>query len=308
MNVDKVSIITVICPKTAVVGDIARSITWRVSSTLKYAFPHPASMESKPSVLMTAVRSKGPLVHHITNYVTVNDCANICICSGGSPVMTDALEDVVDMVSVADALVLNIGTLNTRVNRSMLTAGKVAREHGVPIVFDPVGMGATPFRTSTVLEIIRRVRPDVIKGNQGEMGVLSGIGGDVKGVDSQGASGDMAGIVSCIADRYGCIAAATGVCDYVSDGDSVVRLSNGHDLLGAVTGTGCMVSSVVGCYVGADQPSVDSVSTAISAFNISAEYAAKASNGPGTFKPALMDAMYNLSSADLDSGIRREML
>lgn len=265
-------------------------------------------MESKPSVHMTAVRSKRPLVHHITNYVTVNDCANICICSGGSPVMTDALEDVVDMVSVADALVLNIGTLNARVNRSMITAGKVAKEHGVPIVFDPVGMGATPFRTSTALEIIRRVRPDVIKGNQGEMGVLSGIGGDVKGVDSQRVSGDMAGIVRCIAERYDCIAAATGVTDHVSDGESVIRLSNGHDLLGAVTGTGCMVSSVVGCYVGANQSSVDTVSAAISAFNISAEYAARASNGPGTFRSALLDAMYNLSSEDLDSGIRMELL
>ena len=265
-------------------------------------------MDFKPSVLMSSVRSKRPLVHHITNYVTVNDCANICICAGGSPVMTDAIEDVVDMVSVSSALVLNIGTLNTRINRSMLTAGKVAREHGVPVILDPVGMGATPFRTSTVTEIIRRVRPDVIKGNQGEMGVLSGMGGDVKGVDSHGASGDVDEIVREIAERYGCVAAATGEVDHVSDGDTVVRLSNGHDLLGAVSGTGCMVSSVVGCYVGANGPSVDSVSAAISAFNISAEYAAKASNGPGTFKPALLDAVYNLSSEDLDSGIRRVVL
>ena len=266
------------------------------------------TMDSKPSVLMSAVRSKRPLVHHITNYVTVNDCANICICAGGSPVMTDAIEDVVDMVSVSNALVLNIGTLNTRINQSMLTAGKVARDHGVPIILDPVGMGATPFRTATVMEIIRRVRPDVIKGNQGEMGVLSGTGGDVKGVDSQGVSGDVAEIVRGIAKRYSCIAAATGVQDFVSDGDVTMRLSNGHDLLGAVSGTGCMVSSVVGCFIGANSPSVDSVSAAISAFNISAEYAARASNGPGTFKSALLDAMYNLSSGDLDSGIRGEVL
>ncbi|MGN0098232.1 MAG: hydroxyethylthiazole kinase, partial [Candidatus Methanomethylophilaceae archaeon] len=156
--------------------------------------------------------------------------------------------------------------------------------------------------------IIRRVRPDVIKGNQGEMGILSGVGGDVKGVDSHGVSGDVSEIVRGIARRYGCIAAATGVQDYVSDGETVVRLSNGHDLLGSVSGTGCMVSSVVGCYVGANGPSVDSVTAAISAFNISAEYAARASNGPGTFKPALLDAMYNLSSDDLDSGIRRDVL
>src|SRR5574344_330785 len=115
---------------------------------LKYVESYMETMDSKPSVLMSAVRSKRPLVHHITNYVTVNDCANICICAGGSPVMTDAIEDVVDMVSVSNALVLNIGTLNTRINQSMLTAGKVARDHGVPIILDPVGMGATPFRTA----------------------------------------------------------------------------------------------------------------------------------------------------------------
>ena len=265
-------------------------------------------MDPKPSVFMTAVRSKRPLVHHITNYVTVNDCANICICSGGSPVMTDAIEDVVDMVSVSGALVLNIGTLNRRINESMLKAGSAAKEAGVPVVLDPVGMGATPFRNETVKEIIRRVKPDVIKGNQGEMGVLSGIGGDVKGVDSHGASGDVSDVVRSVSRRFGCIAAATGEIDHVSDGDVVLRLSNGHPLLSAVSGTGCMVSSVVGCYIGANGVSIGSVASAISAFNISAEFAGRASKGPGTFKPALMDAMYNLSSDDLDSMIREEEL
>lgn len=222
--------------------------------------------------------------------------------------MTDAIEDVEDMVSMAGALVLNIGTLNTRINASMLAAGKAAKSAGVPVILDPVGMGATPFRNRTVEEIIRRVEPDVIKGNQGEMGVLSGAGGDVKGVDSHGASGDMVDIVRGIAERFGCIAAATGEQDYISDGSRTVRLSNGHNLLSAVSGTGCMVSSVTGCYIGANGPSVDSVAAAISAFNISAEFAARASKGPGTFKAALFDAVYNLSGDDLDSMIKEESL
>ena len=265
-------------------------------------------MEFSPSGIMSAVRQKRPLVHHITNYVTVNDCANICICCGGAPVMTDDIDDVVDMVSIANALVINIGTLNHRTIESMLAAGETAASKGIPVVLDPVGVGATPLRTNTALKIIDKVKPQVIKGNAGEMGVLSGAGGDVRGVDSHGASGDLSDIVRNIADRYGCIAAATGPQDYVSDGKDVYRLSNGHQFMECVSGTGCMLSSVVGSYVGANGPSVDSVISAITAFNIAAEDAAKAAKGPGTFKPAFLDALYNLDGASLDSGAKIEKL
>lgn len=265
-------------------------------------------MDYAPSAFLSKVRSRRPLVHHITNYVTVNDCANVCICAGGSPVMTDDIDDVCDMVRIADCLVINIGTLNRRTIASMLAAGEAARDARVPIVLDPVGVGATPLRTNTSMELIRRLEPQVIKGNQGEMGVISGLGGDVRGVDSNGASGDIAEAVRTIADEHGCIAASTGPVDHVSDGRSVIRLSNGAPLLEAVSGTGCMVSSVIGCYVGANGATVDAVASAISAFNISAEDAARAAGGPGTFKPALLDAVYNQDGASLDARVRRETL
>lgn len=134
---------------------------------------------TKPSDFMEEVRRTVPLVHHITNYVTVNDCANICICAGGSPVMTDAAGDVPDMVALADASVLNIGTLNPRTVESMMLAADAADAEGVPFVLDPVGAGATPYRTR-VAEDLLDLGPAVVKGNAGEIGVLSGLGGDVK--------------------------------------------------------------------------------------------------------------------------------
>ena len=252
---------------------------------------------------MTRVRAVRPLVHHITNYVTVNDCANMTLCAGGSPVMSDALEDVSEMTSVSDALVLNIGTLNDRTVESMMVSGAVARKKGKPVVFDPVGAGATLYRTSVSKNIMHAVRPQVIKGNAGEIGVLSGSGGAVRGVDSS-SSDDTASAVRKLARVQGCIVVATGPVDYVSDGDVVLELSNGTPMQESVSGTGCMLTSVVGCYVGALGVSLDSVVSAITAFNVAAEDAASLCNGPGTFKAAFMDAMHALDGDSLESRIR----
>lgn len=263
-------------------------------------------MKASPSEFMNRVRERVPLVHHITNYVTVNDCANACICAGGSPVMTDAREDVPEMVKMASASVLNIGTLNERTVESMLLAAESARRAGVPMILDPVGAGATKYRTVTA-ERLMSFRPAVIKGNAGEIGVLSGLGGDVKGVDSCGAC-DTASAVASLAGRTGSIVAATGECDYVSDGTVTVRLGNGTKLLSRVSGTGCMLSSVVGCYVGACGASVGSVASAITVFNVAAEVAATQCNGPGTFRPALLDALDSMDSETVDSRARWDEL
>ncbi|MDO5862017.1 MAG: hydroxyethylthiazole kinase [Thermoplasmata archaeon] len=263
-------------------------------------------MSTAPSEFMAKVRQTTPLVHHITNYVTVNDCANVCICAGGSPVMTDAIEDIDDMVSIASATVLNIGTLNERTVDSMVAAADCAAAVGIPMILDPVGAGATAYRTS-VAEALMDLGPSVIKGNAGEIGVLSGLGGDVKGVDSHGSQ-DAAEAARSLAERMGCIVVATGEVDYVSDGQVTLRLSNGCGLLGKVSGTGCMLSSVVGCYAGACGASVESMAAAISAFNVAAEIASGNCRGPGTFKPALLDALDSLDAATLDSKARCEQL
>ena len=258
-------------------------------------------MEIRPSEFMERVRAMRPLVHHITNYVTVNDCANICICAGGSPVMTDS-EDVADMVAISSATVANIGTLNPMTVRSMEAAFTTASSEGKPMLLDPVGAGATRYRTD-VAESLMGMGPTVIKGNAGEIGVLSGVGGDVKGVDSHGAS-DVASAVESLAQSTGSIVVATGETDYVSDGRVTYRLDNGTGMLGNVSGTGCMVSSVVGCYIGAHGRSIGAVVSAISAFNVAAEVASDVCGGPGTFKPALLDAMFNLDGGTLDGRAR----
>ena len=258
--------------------------------------------------MMKRVRETCPLVHHITNYVTVNDCANMCICAGGSPVMTDAEKDVPDMVRLASAVVLNIGTLNDRTVDSMLLAGRTANKLGVPVILDPVGVGATPYRTDTAWRILKEVRVAVIKGNHGEISVLAGSGGEVRGVDSVSGSDDVASAAQALAKRTGTIVAATGPVDYVSDGESVVTLRNGSGFMGTVSGTGCMLSSVVGAYVGACGASLESVASAISVFTIASEVAVREGKvfGPGSFKTKLFDSLYNLKAEDVDTLLRRD--
>ena len=252
--------------------------------------------------LMEEVRKKRPLVHHITNYVTVNDCANITICAGGAPVMTDGVKDVEEMVRMASAFVINIGTLNERTVESMVIAGKAANAAGVPVILDPVGAGATKYRTETAERILREVKVDVIKGNAGEISILAGLGGEVRGVDS--GSGSNIDAVRVLAQRTGCVVGMTGPKDYVSDGKVTYELSNGSDLLGCVSGTGCMVSSVTGCYVGANGATAESVAAAISVFSIAGEIAAEGCNGPGTFKSALLDALFNMKAEDIEKRIK----
>lgn len=258
-------------------------------------------MGSEFSSYLDRVRERRPLVHHITNYVTVNDCANICICAGGSPVMTDG-EDTADMVAISSATVLNIGTLNGRTIGSMRVAADTAHSKGIPMLLDPVGAGATGFRTETAEDLMSR-HPTVIKGNAGEIGVLSGTGGDVQGVDSHGYS-DAAEAARTLARMTGAIVVASGPVDYVSDGETTLRLSNGCGYLETVSGTGCMLSSVVGCYIGACGRDITAVAAAVTAFNVAAEVASETCHGPGSFKVALMDSMFSLDGEVLDERAR----
>ncbi len=260
------------------------------------------------SEYMDTVAEKHPLVHHITNYVTVNDCANICICSGGAPVMTDEVKDVVDMSRIANAIVLNMGTLNERTVEAMLLAGKIGKENGAVVIFDAVGAGATPYRNQIAESIIDVVKPDVIKGNDGEISFLAGIAGGVRGVDSTSSSGNMAEIVKCLAHKYGCLVVSTGKIDHISDGKTVYKLSNGDDMEGFVSGTGCMLSSVLGTYAGANGASAEALVAAVSAFNIAAEHSVKKSKGPGSFKVGLFDCLFNLKPEDIDREAKIEVL
>jgi len=249
--------------------------------------------------IIGSVRENNPLVHHITNYVTVNDCANITLCLGASPVMAHAIEEVEEMVSMAGVLVLNIGTLDNLQVDQMFKAGKAAGKRGIPIVLDPVGAGATKFRTDTARDLIKELPVSVIKGNAGEIGTLAGMQASVRGVDSQGLSGDPVEITSKLAEVLGCTVVMSGPTDIISDGERVFLVDNGHPMMGRISGTGCMAASVIGACIAVSSDWVNASAAGVIAFGIAGERAAGFAKGPGTFKSCLFDALAGLSSEDV---------
>ena len=254
---------------------------------------------TKFSDIFAEVRQKHPLVHHITNYVTVNDCANITIAAGAAPVMADAEEEVCEMVAVAGALVLNIGTLNARQVASMILAGGMANELGIPVVLDPVGAGATRFRTRTALRLLDELKITILKGNQGEIGVLAGAEAHVRGVDSGGMSGDQAAIAKKFAYVSGITVVMSGETDVVTDGNRTLFVENGHPLMGRISGTGCMAASVTGAFAAVSDDPVFASAAALAAFGIAGEKAAVHAKGPYSFKTALFDELAALTPEDI---------
>lgn len=260
-------------------------------------------VNEKLKELINSVREKKPLVHHITNYVTANDCANIVLAIGGSPVMADAIEEVEDMVSIASSVVINIGTLNSIKVDSMIKAGKKANELGVPVVLDPVGVGATPYRKETALKLIKEVKFAVVRGNLAEIKVLSGMEALSKGVDSEEAnSSEAAEVAKSLANALNTVVAITGVVDFISDGKKVISLKNGHEMLKNVTGTGCMSTSLIGSYCGVTKDYLTAAAAGIMTMGIAGEIAFERlskEEGSGGFRVKLMDAIYSFSSEDI---------
>ena len=254
--------------------------------------------------LFEKVRANRPLVHHITNYVTVNDCANITLCAGAAPVMSHSRKETAEMVAMAGALVLNIGTLDTRQVEQMLVAGRKAGELGVPIVLDPVGAGATKYRTRTVLRLLKELDIAVLKGNGGEIGSLAGAGGKVRGVDSDGAGGKPEQIVREYAGRIGTVVAMTGPTDFISDGKRTLRVDNGHPLMGRFSGSGCMAASVVGAFAAVAKDRTHTTAAALAAFCVAGERAAVRFTTPCGVRQAIFDELTNLTPAELSERAR----
>ncbi len=254
--------------------------------------------------ILERVRVKRPLVHHITNYVTVNDCANITLCAGGSPVMADAIEEVREMAAVSGALVLNIGTLNPSLVESMIAAGTAANSAKIPVILDPVGAGATRLRTASARQLLDELDIAIVKGNAGEIGVLSGVGGAMKGVDSEGLTGDPVRIAQEFAAREGITVVISGETDIVTDGTRTLLVENGDPLMGIVCGTGCMASSVVGTFAAVCDDPVLASAGALAAFGIAGERAAERCGRPGAFKVALFDELAALGLRELEQSAR----
>lgn len=256
--------------------------------------------------VIARVRSQRPLIHHITNFVVMNATANITLCLGALPVMAHAPQEVEEMVGVANALVLNLGTLWPEQVEAMLLAGRRANERGIPIVLDPVGAGATRLRTESAHRLLKELSIAIVRGNLAEIATLAGMESKIRGVESMGSTGDAALIASQFAKKFGCVAAVTGPIDVVTDGARLMRVKNGHPMMATVTGTGCMATSVVAACAAVEKDAVIATAAALAAYGLAGEFAAAKAQGPGTFQVHLFDAVATLTQEALRAGIRIE--
>jgi hydroxyethylthiazole kinase len=230
--------------------------------------------------------------------VVMNVTANATLALGALPVMAHAPQEVEEMAANAGALVLNIGTLSEHWIEAMLLAGRAATG---PIVLDPVGAGATRYRTETAKRLLAELDVTVVRGNAAEIATLAGHAAEIRGVESISTASTTAGVVRDAARTLGTIVSVTGPTDHVSDGERVVAVSNGHELMGTVSGTGCMSSAVTGSFLAAKpKEPLEAAAEALAAFGVAGEDAARDAQGPGTFHAGLYDALYNLDPDTLD--------
>lgn len=258
----------------------------------------------KAAVNLGTIRERKPLIHNITNYVVMNYTANALLACGASPVMAHAREEVEEMVSFAGALVLNIGTLTPYWIDSMVRAGKRANEVNVPIILDPVGSGATTLRTESAKRLINEVKIHVIRGNASEVLSLAREGSRTKGVDSIHSVDAAADAAVVLSRELNTTLAITGEVDLVTDGRRTLKVFNGHQLMGYVTGTGCTATVIIGAFLSVDGDPVEAAGTALAYFGLAGEKAASKAQAPGSFQIALLDALYTIDQQQLKEGAR----
>ncbi len=246
--------------------------------------------------LLSKVKAQKPLVHHITNWVTIYDCANVVRAFGALPVMAHAKEEVEEMAGIASSLVLNIGTLTPELVDSMILAGKKANEKKIPIVLDCVGVGATKLRDNEAKRILESIHVDVIKGNSSEIGKLAGAKAQTKGVEALFVEGNLIELAKKLALEQKSTVVITGKEDIVSNGNKTFLIKNGDAMMGSIVGTGCMAASVIGAFCAVEKDHAIASAAALACFDIAGELAAKKSNGSGSFKENFYDEIYNLNS------------
>lgn len=258
----------------------------------------------KPEEVLRKLGEERPLVHHVTNYVTVNLVANVTLSTGALPVMAHAVDEVAEMSAAASALVINIGTLDSSQIESALVAGESANENGRPIILDPVGAGATTLRTQTAERLLTELEISAVCGNAGEIATLAGLSAEVRGVESLAGDAEEATVQA--ARTLGLTVSATGETDYVSDGTRTLAVENGHPLMGRIVGSGCASTAVVGCFAAVGGGDVETVAGALAYFGRSGEVAAERADGPGTFEPRLLDALAGLAGdpSGLEDAVR----
>ena len=264
------------------------------------------ALSEKAAENLALLREKKPLIHNITNYVVMNYTANALLAMGASPVMAHAQNEVEDMVSFAGALVLNIGTLTDDWIASMVKAGIKASAMGTPIILDPVGSGATPLRTNSAKQIIDQTKISVIRGNASEILSLRHADSKTKGVDSVHSVDEAADTARILAEELQTTLAITGPVDLITDGQQVIRVSNGHPLMGYVTGTGCTATTAIGAFLAVDNDPVSATATALAFFGFAGEVAGQSASAPGSFMIQLLDALYTITPDELKEGCKIE--
>lgn len=268
--------------------------------------------------ILEKVRSKTPLVHCITNYVTVNDCANILLACGASPIMADDQNEVEDITALCNALAINIGTLNERTVASMLKAGKKANALAHPVILDPVGAGASALRTSTTFKLLDEVRFSVIRGNISEIKTVSQGSGTTKGVDADVSDtitnenlDEAIAFAKALSTRTGSVVAITGAIDIVADSQKAYVIRNGHPMMSKITGTGCMLTTVIAAYCAANPDrQLDAAAAAVCVMGLCGEIAhekvVKSNAGTSSFRTYLIDAMSQMDVHTLEGGMKIE--
>lgn len=250
--------------------------------------------------ILEKVRTEKPLVHHITNWVTISDCANVVKVFGASPVMAHSIEEVSEMTKIASALVLNIGTLTPQLVESMKKAVKTANEKGIPVILDVCGAGATKLRDEKCFELLKETKIDVLKGNASEIARIAGEKVQTKGVEAMEVKKDLVKIAQSLAQKYACIVVITGKEDIVADKGRVLMVANGHQMMSQIVGTGCMAASVIGTFCAVEKDYVKAAAGALACFGVAAELAVEDSRGPMDFKNKLFDEIFNLNQEKVE--------
>jgi hydroxyethylthiazole kinase len=252
------------------------------------------------------IRVRAPLVHNITNYVVMNTTANALLAIGASPVMAHAAEEVEEMVALASALVINIGTLSPPWIESMERAARAARARGVPIVLDPVGAGATTLRTRTARRLLADSPPAVLRGNPSEILAVAGGAATTRGVDSAAGVEAARAAAHALSETYGCAVVVSGPVDLVVRAGAEIRVANGTPLLARVTGMGCTATALVGAFVAVNSDATAAAAHATAVMGIAGELAAETAGGPGTFQALFLDALAGLSEAEVTARLKVE--
>ena len=245
-------------------------------------------------------------MHNITNYVVMNTTANALLALGASPVMAHAEEEVAEMAGLARALVINIGTLSRAWVHAMILAGRAAHARHTAIVFDPVGAGATRFRTETAHRLLNEVPVSIVRGNASEIRALCTADHVTKGVDSIHASEDALDAARALAARHGCVVSVSGATDLVVSSDSVIRVRNGHPMMPRVTGLGCTATALTGAFAAVNASPLRAAAHAMAVMGIAGELATKDCHGPGSFQVHFLDALYLLRESDIYSRLQME--